>query len=627
MNFREDINGLRAIAVIAVVLFHFNESWMPGGFAGVDVFFVISGYLMTGIIFSGIEQQKFSILKFYISRANRIIPALAVLCLTLLALGWFYLSPIDYKILGKHSASSIGFLSNVIYWKESGYFDASSHEKWLLHTWSLSVEWQFYVIYPLIIVTIRKIMNIKAIKIAILLVTVLGFIFCIFATYKWPNPSYYLLSTRAWEMMVGGVAYLFPFSLKETRKKTVELLGLTLIIGSYFFISKNNPWPGYLSIFPVLGTFLIIQAKCNNSIITSNFIMQKLGYWSYSIYLWHWPIAVSTYYFSLNDTLIYTGILLSVALGFLSYQYIEKINFRKDFTDIISYTKIIPLYIGLIVFTVGTFIFLENGFINRAPSAYKSLINNISSSPLRTQCHINEYHNPEKSCEYFGSKVTWAVLGDSHSTEIAYSLAERLKVNNIGLKHFTFSGCEISYKEKENFSTCSKWYNESINYILKNDKIKNVVLNHRYTYYILGSDNNNHQKYSSEITDNVSYMTNILDELIIDLARKKENVYIYYPIPELEKNINKLIGNALRNKTGFHNIYGTTLARYIERNNHIIKHFDNSTYPSNVNLLKPQNIFCNKNKCFAVKDGVPLYFDDNHPSTLGAEKLVELIIN
>ena len=152
MQFREDINGLRAIAVIAVVLFHFNSSWMPGGFAGVDVFFVISGFLMTGIIFKGLEQQKFSILRFYVARANRIIPALAILCIILLILGWFYLTPQDYKALGKHAASSVTFVSNVTYWLESGYFDALASEKWLLHTWSLSVEWQFYLIYPLVLV-------------------------------------------------------------------------------------------------------------------------------------------------------------------------------------------------------------------------------------------------------------------------------------------------------------------------------------------------------------------------------------------------------------------------------------------------------------------------------------------
>jgi peptidoglycan/LPS O-acetylase OafA/YrhL len=217
MQFRKDINGLRAIAVIAVVLYHFNASWMPGGFAGVDVFFVISGFLMTGIIFKGLEQKSFSILKFYVARANRIVPALAVLCLALLVFGWLYLTPLDYRALGKHVGSSMGFLSNFTYWLEAGYFDAASNEKWLLHTWSLSAEWQFYIIYPLILVAMRKFMSVNVMKKTVLLGTVLGFMLCVIITYEWPNSAYYLLHTRAWEMMMGGVAYLYPIAVKEER--------------------------------------------------------------------------------------------------------------------------------------------------------------------------------------------------------------------------------------------------------------------------------------------------------------------------------------------------------------------------------------------------------------------------
>ena len=372
MQFRKDINGLRAIAVIAVVLFHFNASWIPGGFAGVDVFFVISGFLMTGIIFRGIEQENFSIVKFYLARANRIVPALAVLCLVLLIFGWLYLTPIDYKTLGKHVFSSLGFVSNIVYWKESGYFDAVSHEKWLLHTWSLSVEWQFYIIYPLILVAMRKFMAITSIKVFILFGTIVGFIFCIIITYKWPNPSYYLLPTRAWEMMIGGVAYLYPFTLTEKRKKFLEWLGFSLIIGSYFLISKDNPWPGYLAIFPVAGAFLMIQAQRNNSLITSNLLFQKLGAWSYSIYLWHWPLVVAIYFFSLNDNFIYIGIVLSVLLGFFSNKYIERIKFKSDFNSIIGYLNCKPIYITISLGIISALIFYLMASTVDYPLIYKS---------------------------------------------------------------------------------------------------------------------------------------------------------------------------------------------------------------------------------------------------------------
>ncbi len=413
LQFRKDINGLRAIAVIAVVLFHFNASWMPGGFAGVDVFFVISGFLMTGIIFRGIEQENFSILRFYVARANRIIPALAVLCMVLLAFGWFYLIPLDYKALSKHATSSIGFLSNVIYWRESGYFDAASHEKWLLHTWSLSVEWQFYIIYPLVLVAMRKFMSVKVMKVTILLGTVLGFIFCVIATYKWPNAAYYLLPTRAWEMMIGGVAYLYPFALKEQRKKLVEWLGLALIIGSYFLISKENPWPGYLAIFPVLGSFLIIQAQRNDSLITSDVILQKLGAWSYSIYLWHWPLVVAIYLFSLNDIFIYLGIVLSVLLGFLSNKYIEKIKFRNDFSSLLTYLKCKPIYITLFVGLLSSSIFIRGG-----GNSNVELLEYSARLKYPLYCHVGGNNSKRDLDCRLGSKTAkpiGLVWGDSYA--------------------------------------------------------------------------------------------------------------------------------------------------------------------------------------------------------------------
>ncbi|MCL4724429.1 MAG: acyltransferase, partial [Rhodocyclaceae bacterium] len=142
-DFRKDINGLRAIAVMAVMLFHFRVTGFSGGFVGVDVFFVISGYLMTRLILGPLSLGRFSVLDFYLARARRIFPALAALCSLLLAYGWFSLSPMDYQQLAKHAGASLLFISNHTYWKESGYFDADAHEKWLLHTWSLSVEWQF----------------------------------------------------------------------------------------------------------------------------------------------------------------------------------------------------------------------------------------------------------------------------------------------------------------------------------------------------------------------------------------------------------------------------------------------------------------------------------------------------
>jgi hypothetical protein len=524
-------------------------------------------------------------------------------------------------------ASSIGFISNIFYWSESGYFDASSHEKWLLHTWSLSVEWQFYIIYPLALVAMQKFMSISKMKVAVVFGTILGFIICVIATYKWPDSSYFLLHTRVWEMMVGGVAYLYPFTLQVKNKKVIERVGLTLIVCSCFLITKESPWPGYLALFAVLGTFFVIQAQRNDSFITSNVVAQKLGAWSYSIYLWHWPVVVVIYYFSLNKILIYPGIALSVLLGFVSNKYIEKVKFKNNFKNLFSYLKCIPVNMVLIVGVLGSLVFINNGFYSLASPEYQYLFNNTKPSPYRNKCHISKYQPPVQSCEYFGTNITWATFGDSHSTEIAYALAEKLKLNGVGIKHFSFSGCLPSYKESAEFSLCSQWYNESVNYILNDEKIKNVVFNHRFTNQLIGGNANNYpDSYSYKITEKAIRMANHIDDLIIRLAASKDNVYIFYPIPELPDDISKLTWSAYKNEDGLLNIVGTDLAWYEERNKYVITHFDNANYPVNVHLLKPQDVFCDDENCFAVKDGEPLYFDNNHPSKSGAAKLIELII-
>jgi len=618
LKFRKDINGLRALAVIAVMIFHFNPAWMPGGFAGVDVFFVISGFLMTGIIFRGLEQGDFSLGRFYKARAKRITPPLAVLCLSVLVFGFFFFTHIDLIALAKHAASSILFISNITYWQESGYFDASSKEKWLLHTWSLSAEWQFYIAYPFLLVILRKVLSLKTLKRTVLIGTVLGFAYCLKHTYSEPEQAYFLLPTRAWEMMLGGVAFLYPFKLQDHMKRVLEASGLLLVIASYFFISEHSPWPGYLALFPVLGTFFIIQAHRESSPFTGNFIFQKIGAWSYSIYLWHWPIVVAIYYFSLNQSMVFAGIALSIFLGFISYKYIE--NFRSP------RFSLRPLYMTLAVFLVSLTTHLQDGFLQFFPSEYKSVMEQVVPSPHRKKCHINAYQNPEQSCEYFGDDITWAVLGDSHAVEITYALAKKLEPKGIGLQHFSFSNCRVAYKQADNFSECAQWYNEAVDFILQRGDIQHVVLNHRFTTgFFAGSADAYPALPTTEINAGVKKMTTHLDELIRLLAANKQQVYVFHPIPELQRDIELLIGKAYRQGDDLAEIRGTDAAWYLQRNHYTINHFNQTAYPNNVTFIKPLDAFCDVDFCYAVKDGVPYYFDDDHPSVAGATALVDLM--
>jgi peptidoglycan/LPS O-acetylase OafA/YrhL len=370
MKFRSDINGLRAIAVIAVVLFHFGVPGFSGGFIGVDVFFVISGYLMTGIIFSKIEKKSFSLVGFYLDRGRRIIPALLFVCIAVLILGWLFLLPADFRALGKDVASSVSFLSNIIYFRTSGdYFSASAHEMWLLHTWSLAVEWQFYIIYPIIVLALSRLFNLKKLKVILVILAINSYLYSIYLSNINTSAAFYLLPTRAWEMLLGGFVFLWPINTSVANAKKLEYLGIALILVSIFTFESTTLWPGSLAIIPTLGTALIIWANSPNSCITSNPLSFWVGKNSYSIYLWHWPLVVALVLTGFNDKVlaVLSGIMLSLFLGYLSFKYIESIPWNK-----LSNKIFVPAF-GCLILTVGggaSFIYLKNGIEGRHNRTY-----------------------------------------------------------------------------------------------------------------------------------------------------------------------------------------------------------------------------------------------------------------
>ncbi len=596
---------------------------MPGGFAGVDVFFVISGFLMTGIIFRGIEQENFSILKFYVARANRIIPALAVLCLVLLVFGWFYLTPLDYRALGKHVGSSMGFLSNIMYWRESGYFDAASHEKWLLHTWSLSAEWQFYIIYPLVLVAMRKFMSLKAMKATVLVGTVLGFIFCVIATYKWPNPAYYLLPTRAWEMMIGGVAYLYPLKLVENKKKVFEWVGLALIILSYIFITKENLWPGYLALIPVLGAFLLIQAQRNDSIVTGNILFQSLGKWSYSIYLWHWPLVVAVYYFSLNEKFIYLGVTLSIVLGFISNKYIESVRFKIDFVKALDYFKCKPLYYIIIVGSLGVIVFSSKGMnypireiTNSEEVKYLSRYHRDKYLPL-----VIEEYKPE--CNFFDAQTYKAkkedipdscinngnggifIWGDSHAQALSYGI--RTSFPKVNVNQVASSACRPLIKN--DIKTKGEFKISCDN---SNNKARNEILRIRPDIIILaqrrGHDTNEYIEILNYIKDN---------EL-------KSKLILVGPVPQWEPSLPSVIAKRhfdIRERT-INDI--SFVNELFDINQKLHSKYDSSE----IEYISLIDGLCENNYCLAKVDdnNTPLVWDYGHLSLEGSKYVVSNLI-
>lgn len=419
MQFRYDINALRAIAVVSVLLFHFFPSLMPAGFAGVDVFFVISGYLMTRIIDQRLQQRNWSFWAFYKARAQRIFPALAAVCLAILVFSWFANFHLDAGyVINKHIAASLAFISNIIYWQEVGYFDAIATEKWLLHTWSLSVEWQFYLLYPLVLVGLRKALSRNSLKIIMLVLTVLAASFGWWLTVYSPNLAYYVLLSRGSALLLGGLAYFFPLTAllpqanDDKRSLTIititSALGYCAIFASFYLFDHHTPWPSSAVLLPTLGAFLVISSQQDSYSVLRTYWIQSLGRWSYSIYLWHWPLMVFAGYLGFRDSELSLELagfaLLSIIIGAASYRYVEP---QRNFG--------VALWGVVLVITTALAWQNKQEILQQKQQFF---VPSVKSAPLCAEFDPNV-------CQQYGEdhEITFILWGDSHSQNLRNYLA------------------------------------------------------------------------------------------------------------------------------------------------------------------------------------------------------------
>src|SRR5262245_40012984 len=285
-GYRPDVDGLRAVAVLAVLAYHAFPSLAPGGFAGVDVFFVISGYLITGIILDDLERGRFTYRNFYWRRIRRIFPALILVLVACLALGWLVLLPDEYAQLGKHVAAGAGVVSNIALWREAGYFDSAAELKPLLHLWSLGVEEQYYLAWPLLLLLFRRHMGWMIVALG-----AASFALNIWMVGTHPTAAFYLPFTRFWELLAGS--YLAFAVRKENPSPYFSMVGAGLIVLGFILLEPQKAFPGWWALLPVLGAALLIRAGPQgwvNRRVLAHPAMVFVGLISYPLYLWHWPL-------------------------------------------------------------------------------------------------------------------------------------------------------------------------------------------------------------------------------------------------------------------------------------------------------------------------------------------------
>ena len=637
-GFRSDINGLRAWAVAAVTFYHFGIPGFRGGFVGVDVFFVISGFLMTGIVVSGLERGGFSILSFYLARARRILPALIVLCAVLLALGWWVLLPVEYKKLGTQAVFSLAFLSNIKFWLEAGYFDAASHEKWLLHTWSLAVEWQFYLLLPLVLLAVRKWRPGRRPLIVVMAAGLLvSLALTVAATSLRPTAAFYLLPTRAWEMLAGGLAYLLAnrWALTARQRTALEVAGIALVMGSFAGFDASSPWPGWRALVPVLGTAAVLLAARSVSAWTGNPFAQWLGTRSYSLYLWHWPIVVALTYLEWRDDskAIAAGLILTLILGDLSYRLVET-PARVHLGRLrMGWGAMALLGTAVAVAAPGFGVRVIEGVPGRfSPEIERMQQGALDINPRRNECWVAT-GSVSPSCMHGGSRLGAIVMGDSHANALVSAVTANAQDAGMGVMEWSYSGCPTLEK------VTSRWperncggYNEWMMQQLKNvPRDIPLVMVNLHGLYAIGENVSPKlingpwvylsRPYLNSEPEFLKEYANAISQMACRLA-KDHRVYLVRPIPEMGVEVPKAMSRAML--FGQHKDISVSLADYHQRNAFIWAAQDAARDQCGVKILDPLPYLCPDGRCLGVKNGRPLYYDENHLSEYGNKLLVPM---
>ncbi|GAA6210556.1 hypothetical protein NBRC116602_02960 [Hyphomicrobiales bacterium 4NK60-0047b] len=521
MNYRPDIDGIRAISVISVVIYHAFPNYMPGGFVGVDLFFVISGFLITTIILSEQQKGNFNFINFYSRRIKRIFPALITVLTISFIGGYFLLLPNEFKLLGKHIAGGAGFVSNLVLWNESGYFDVEAVSKPLLHLWSLGIEEQFYIIFP-VILWIAASRNYHVFKLIIFL-TLLSFLVNIALHKSEPISNFYSPISRFWELLIGSVlAYMLLFekkSIHQQRSKidayiqnsnlkiinfftTIGIQNLVSAVGLIFifialFFASGRRFPGTWALLPTIGAFLVILAGKEswlNKNFLSNSVLVYVGLISFPLYLWHW-VLLSYVFIITGNAVSEEGRLLIVALSFflasITYYYIEKPIRYGTSNGMMTLGLLFSMGVLL---TVGLIVYWFDGIPSRVPNS-----NNLLS--IQKQFTWEKSNNADPLClkKYGGDQYckisrlakspTVALIGDSHANHFFLGLSDYLQKKGENLLHLGVGGCapflHVDWGNHPNHGNlrCYERSKKIYDFVLQNQNIKMVILAFQHTEY------------------------------------------------------------------------------------------------------------------------------------------------
>lgn len=600
MKFRHDINALRALAVFVVILFHLDFKFLSGGYIGVDIFFVISGYLISKSILYKIDKHKFDLIDFYTKRVKRLFPALVFVSLITMFSGFFILTPIDYKNLGESSLASVFFMNNIFFWLESGYFDALKSSKPLLHYWSLAVEFQFYLFYPILILFIKN--KKLPFKLSILFVCLTSFILAILGNHYFPSASFYLLPYRIFEFALGTFAVILQLKLQNNIKKLITILSYIVII-ICCFTYKSPTFFSYYNLYPCIAVFFIINLKSTGKLLTflyENKIVQLIGKTSYSAYLIHWPIIVYYKYIVHNNLTTLSKLSLlafSFFLGFWIWKYVEN-TLRKPTNNLksIGSTVLIVSFLSVIIITT-------DGFAYRYP-LLKDL---ITSKELKgeKQRYWKELYQKLNELKQHSKEVI--VMGNSHAIDLSYAFIEndiKAKISFLKTDHRCYN-CNMPLEDQYK-NLCEKINQKNLNH--SSWKTASAI-------YI-------HDNWPVSDTLNLRYF--------LSKIRQKTTVPIYVFGPKLtfpKPALNIICASQSTNTSEINSfaIQHSEISKRRKINNDLIHFFNNYHSNNNINYIDILKLQCgtnyNSGEIISNTTSKLLYFDRDHFTREGSIEL------
>ena len=634
--YRSEIDGLRALAVLPVILFHANLGIASGGFIGVDVFFVISGYLITRIIMGEMREDRFTIARFYERRIRRIMPALMTVLVATSVAMFAIMLPSEFSHYARGLLSALLFASNMYFQRSSGYFDPAAEEQPLLHTWSLAVEEQFYIFYPLFLMLIWRYQ--RQWLAAWLLVGVAAS----FAISQWAidghgTVNFYYLPTRAWELLAGALCA--HIELKRQRLASNQLLALVGLVGlliSLFSFDSSLPWPSTYTILPVASTALIILFGYGTWVAKGLSLkpLQAVGLVSYSAYLWHYPLFVSAHllYLSADAAVMWGLCALTLLLAALTYRFIE-VPFRRQYR---YRATLVYMAAALgVMALIGAYAYVAKSDANYA--VFEAAMED--KAPSQKYCHWEgssklPAHPIDSRCLKSSDQLMFHVLGDSHAPQIGYLLTQMLEPTPYGYYDYTHSGCiplkGFARQDTKVTRQCHEYAADALSQVASDNAV--LLLTSRWSMWVHGESFDNQEngvEYPAplkmltpegEVMDKAQVLATIDAELRALL--KKHRVILVYPTPEAGWNVPKYA--ARQQRIGRYD--GNLSTRYdvfLERNKDILALFDGINHP-NLYRIKPHELLCDtfiKDRCANIVDGQILYFDDDHLSLTGARLL------